>query len=364
MLKNILIKEHETVQQALKKLSLSGKKALLVVDSENHLLGTLSDGDIRLFILSGQSIKQKITEIFNRKPISVANDNFRIEDIKHLFLEHLIELIPIVDAENHLIDYITWSKAFSEDSHPFHHTPQRRLKVPVIIMAGGKGTRLEPFTKIFPKPLIPIGEKPVVELIIDEFRKFKVNDFYMTLNYKGDMIVSYFNSIKKEYNLKFVWEKQFLGTAGSIKLLSDELSGDFIVSNCDIIVRAGFDDVVKFHKENHAALTVISSMQSYKIPYGVVHFKKGGKVQGIKEKPEYTFTINTGVYVLNRKVLKYIPADITFDMPSLIDVLIKNDEKVLMYPIHEGSYVDIGQWDEFKRATKKLTLERENLEER
>ncbi|MBF0547080.1 MAG: CBS domain-containing protein [Candidatus Riflebacteria bacterium] len=360
MLNKYQIREHETVQEALKKLSLNGKKVLLVVDSENRLLGTLSDGDIRTFILSGQSLRLRITEIYNKNPISLKQENYSLNEVRHLLVTNVIELIPIVDEHNKVVDFVSWDKAFSEEPHLLQKNFKHKIHVPVIIMAGGKGTRLEPFTKVFPKPLIPVGEKPVVEIIIEEFRKYQVNDFFMTLNYKGDMIVSYFNSVEKEYNLKFVWEKEFLGTAGSLKLLSHDLRGDFIVSNCDIIVKANFEDVIKFHKSNGSALTIISSMQSYKIPYGVIRFKKGGKVQGIQEKPEYTFTINTGVYVLNKRILKYIPSDTPFDMPNLIDVLLEKNEKILMYPINEGAYIDIGQWDEFQKAAKKLSLGKEN----
>jgi NDP-sugar pyrophosphorylase family protein len=224
------------------------------------------------------------------------------------------------------------------------------LEIPVVIMAGGKGNRLAPFTHVLPKPLIPVGEKTILELIIDEFRKFGITRYYFTLNFRGEMIRAYFDGVEKEYTVSYVWEEDFYGTAGSLKLLEEKISPTFIVSNCDIILKAEYEKVLSFHRETEADLTVLSSIQHHKIPYGVIEFSNGGKVTGIREKPEYTFPINTGVYVVNKECLEYIPEKKVFNMTDLIEVLIADGRKVFTYPVNEKDYTDIGQWEEYRKT--------------
>ena len=354
MLENdILIHEVESVKDALKKLDKTAKKTLLVVDTKNRLLGTITDGDIRRYILGSKDLNNDIREVYNKKPIYIKKRDFSIEAAKTILIDNEIELIPIVDEKNKVLDFISWNQAFSEDGMtPFI---KNKIDIPVVIMAGGQGARLEPFTKIFPKALIPVGDKPIIEIIINEFKKYGVKEYYLTLNIKGEMIESYFNNIEKDYDVRFVREEQgFLGTAGSLKFLEDQIKDNFIVSNCDVIVKTDFNKVLNFHKEQGASLTVLSSMQYYKIPYGVIKFKEGGAVTDIHEKPEHIFPINSGVYILNKESLSFIPDESSFDMTDLIRSLIKNDKKVFMYPVNESDYIDIGQWGEYKKATEKL----------
>jgi NDP-sugar pyrophosphorylase family protein len=226
----------------------------------------------------------------------------------------------------------------------------------VVIMPGGKGTRLDPITRVLPKPLIPIRDKTILELIIKEFYDYGISNFYLTLNYKGSMIEAYFNSIEKQYKVNYIWETDFLGTAGSLKLVEQEIADLFIVSNCDIIVKADYDDVINFHKNHNASLTILSSIQHYKIPYGVIEFKNGGVVNKITEKPEYSMTVNTGVYVFDKSILKYIPKNKIFDMNNLIDSLIANKKTVVTYPVNENDYIDIGQLEEYKKITNNLIV--------
>ncbi len=164
------------------------------------------------------------------------------------------------------------------------------------------------------------------------------------------MIKAYFKGIEKDYEVDFIKEKDFFGTAGSLKLLEKKIDDTFIVSNCDIIVKANFENVLALHKERNASLTILSSVQHYEIPYGVINFKDGGEVVNIQEKPEYTFTINTGVYILNNDVLDFIPDDTHMDMTDLIEILTEKGKKVLTYPVNEKEYLDIGQWKEYKKV--------------
>ncbi|MFA5879971.1 MAG: sugar phosphate nucleotidyltransferase [Candidatus Margulisiibacteriota bacterium] len=348
----LAIKNTISISEALKKINKTGMKILFVVDDNYILLGTLSDGDIRRSLLKNIDMKQSVYSIYNRVPITVTKGNYSMSDVRSLMLDKKIELVPVIDIKNKLIDYIVWTQAFDKQDPKI---VKEKINIPVVIMAGGKGTRLEPFTKILPKPLIPIHQKTVLEVIIDEFRSYGIKNYFLTLNYKGEMIKAYFKSIEKDYKLNFIWEKDFYGTAGSLKLIENKISENFIVSNCDIIVKTDYKELVDFHINNKAALTIVSSVQHHTIPYGVVNYKDGGIVNGIIEKPEYILTINTGIYILNKNVLKFIPEKTFFDMPTLIKVLIENKYPVYTYPVNENDYMDIGQWEEYKNVVSKLT---------
>lgn len=349
---NTLVKTNDTLKTALKRIDKNSCKLVLVVDDELHLQGTLSDGDIRRLILGGVSINEEIGERFQSHPITTKCGKPNIKLCRSLFLKLHITTIPQVDRNNVVKGIITWDDVFenSEDTEPF----EPKIDIPVIIMAGGKGTRLAPFTNVLPKPLIPIGDKTILELIIDSFRKYGIKDYWLTINYRGEMIQAYFNSIDKDYNVEYIKESQFLGTAGALKLLQSQAAPTFFVSNCDILVKANYAEVLAFHRSSQAALTLVSSMQHQVLPYGVVHFREGGIVTGITEKPEQTFPINTGVYILERRCLDLIPADKVFHMTDLIEALLKKKEKVVTFPVNSGDYTDIGQWEEYSSAVAML----------
>mgnify|MGYP001305622541 CR=1 FL=1 len=355
MINSFLIKQTDTIKEALKKLDITAEKVLFVVDEQSKFIGTISDGDIRRYILNvGQlELNKTIEKIYNNDSIFIFKDEFELELAKKLLFEHKIEAIPVIERNGIITDLITWSQAFSENMEK----NRKKIDIPVVIMAGGKGTRLEPFTKIFPKALIPVGEKPILQIIIEKFYASGIKEFLVSLNYKGDMIESYFNGIDKNYSVEGVWEKEFLGTAGSLSLIDKKkLKEDFILTNCDIIVNADYSEVLDFHREHNASLTILSAVKHYRIPYGVINFKEKGKVIKISEKPEFTFTINAGVYILNKETLDYIPKDKRLDMNQLIDKLIANKKIIQTYPVNENDYIDIGDWTEFKRSKSKLEI--------
>jgi len=349
--KNILIAETETIKDVLKKLETTAERVLLVTDDKSRLLGTLTDGDVRRYLLMGKSLEDDIKDCYFKNPTFVRLGEFSLDQVKAIFLKMKIDLIPIIDFDDTVIDYIVWNQAFEDKSKP---KKNGKINVPVVIMAGGKGTRLEPFTKILPKPLIPVNDKPIIELIIDEFRRQGGRQYYLILNYKGEMIEAYFSGVDKDYDLKYLRENEFLGTAGGLKTLNGAIVNDFIVSNCDVIVKADFQQVIALHKKQKAAMTVLSSIQHHKIPYGVISFIEKGLVTDIMEKPEYTMTINTGVYVLSKEALAFIPDNEYFDMTDLIKRLIESGKKVITYPVNGNEYVDIGQWEEYRQAVDKL----------
>ena len=348
------ITKNTIVRQAMKALDITAKKLLLVVDENDCLLGTISDGDIRRFLLSNGNLNESIENCYNKNPkyVFVYEQN-NIEKIKRILIEKKITILPVLDEHKNIVKLIEWENIFDSNDKPNSNT--KKIDVPVVIMAGGKGTRMEPFTSVLPKPLIPVGDKTMLEYIIDEYRKYKIDDYYITVNFKGNMIKAYFDSIEKGYNLKYLEEKDFFGTAGSLKLLNP-VPQTFIVSNCDIIVRADLNSVLEFHNKTNSILTILSSIQHHAIPYGVVDFENGGRVTKIKEKPEFSIPVNTGVYILNKKAWSYIPKNEFFHMTHLIEALINDGQNVMTYPVNENDYIDIGQWDEYKDSLLKLRI--------
>ena len=347
----LLIKEDLTVKETMKKMDIGAEKILFVVDENNILLGVITDGNIRRYLLSDGGLNDGISGIFNSNPICFKEDTDRNE-IKRVLIEEKIEVVPIIDENKRIINVLHWADVFEKDNGYV----KSKINVPVVIMAGGRGERLDPFTKILPKPLIPIGDKPIVEIIMDKFSQQGVEEFYITLNYKGEMIKSYFSGIDKGYQITYIWEKDFFGTAGSLRLLPSSIEDSFIVSNCDISVNMDFADLLQFHQENKNVLTVVGSIRHYQIPYGVIHFEKDGKISKISEKPEFDFTINTGLYVLSKEVLRYIPENGDFDMTDLLQVLLDKEKPIGVYPVSQNSYIDIGQWTEYKNSIEKLKL--------
>jgi len=352
MKESIFIGKDLLLKDALKKLNITAEGILLVVDGDSRLLGTLTDGDIRRGMLAGRGLDDSIEGVFNPKPGFLYEDSYDPERARDLFLVKRFNLIPILSRDMVVVRYITWADFFSE-AQPAPG-PRRKIDVPLVVMAGGKGTRMAPFTPVLPKPLIPIGDKTILEHIIDEFSLNGVSRYYFTLNYRGEMIRAYFDGIEKSYDIKYIWEKTFLGTAGSLKLLGRDAPEIFFVSNCDILVKADFADVLAFHTASGSWLTIISAVQHNTLAYGVVHFTKGGKVERIQEKPEYSFTINTGVYLLDRRCLDYIPAGRVFHMTDLIQALMDDGKPVFTYPVNEGEYTDIGQWEEYRNTVDRL----------
>ncbi len=350
MLDRIVISPDVSIKEALKRIDDAAMKILFVCNDKEYLIGSLTDGDIRRRLLSGGDLKEEISSCYNRSPIYVTERDYTTGSIKKLMLEQTLEVIPVVDKETKKIKKILcWNDIFKETE-----VSSKALDVPVVIMAGGMGKRMDPFTKVLPKPLIPLGEKTIIEVIIDNFVRSGAKDFFVTLNYMGQMVKNYFDSAKRDYNISFISEEEFLGTAGSLKLLPASLNDTFLVSNCDIIVNLDYADLVKFHRERRNALTVVGSIQHHRIPYGVISFEREGKILNIEEKPEFDFTVNTGVYVLSKEILSHIPHNTNFDMTHLIERLLNEDKRVGVYPVSQKSYTDIGNIEDYKKFTKRL----------
>lgn len=351
---DILINENLTIKEALQKLDETGKQILFTVDSEKKLVGSITDGDIRRWILKNGELSFTVANIMNTKPHYILSSDTSNKDT--LFKDFSKRAIPVLDEEGVIEDII-----FLNEKDDFINSKKynRQLDVPVVIMAGGKGTRLKPFTNILPKPLIPIGETPIVERIMNNFSDFGINNFIMSVNYKMDMIKAYFKENSKNYEIEYIVEDEPLGTGGSLSLMKEYLSQDFFVSNCDILINGDYVDMLNYHKNQNNAITLISSMKYHKIPYGVVEINDDGQVSKMKEKPEFDFLINTGMYILNHECLNYIPDNQFYHITDLIEYCITNDIRVGVYPVSSNHWLDMGQFDEMERMLEKLGIDKD-----
>ncbi len=348
IMKDITIRPEITVKEAMESLDKTAEKILLVVDDDKKLLGALTDGDIRRHILKAQDLSCTIEEAYNKDPFFVYKEDFDIERVKNIFTKYKLNLIPVLDNKKAVVDYITLESAFGKEKR----IGKKKISAPVVIMAGGKGTRLKPFTTVLPKPLIPVGEKTVVDHIIDRFKDYGINEYYLTVNYMSKIIKAYFEEKNPDYKIGFADEVEPQGTAGSLRLIKDNLTAPFFVSNCDIIVEADYTDIYEFHTKGHYDITMVAAAKQFNIPYGVCELDENGGLGEIKEKPEYNFLVNTGLYVLNPNTLNMIPDKGMFHMTHLMEKMKGNNGIVGVYPISESSWIDVGQWEEYRNALK------------
>ena len=343
---SLFIEKEISVKEAIKKLDDTAKKILLVIEA-GKLAGIVTDGDIRRWILGNGDLSEKIEMVMNNNPKFVFEGDQ--QGALTLMKKHLIEAVPVLNDMEEVVDVMFWTDNFENVINHFE-----KLTNPVVIMAGGKGTRLDPFTKILPKPLIPIGDIPIVERIINRFHEYGCSNFYMTVNYKKNMIKAYFNEVEKEYSLDYVEEIKPTGTAGSLSMLKDKLTETFFVSNCDILIEGNYSNMMKFHKEKGNKITLVSSLKHFTIPYGVIEIDENGRVDKLFEKPEYDFLVNTGMYILEPEVLEDIPEDKFYHITELIEAYMKKGEKIGVYPVSDKSWLDMGQLKEMELMLERL----------
>lgn len=339
---SICIDKSAPIIDAIKLMDHIQRKLLIVLD--NDLFSSLiSIGDIQRAIIKGVDMNSSLCTIL-RQNVKVASVHDDLNAVKDRVRERRMEFMPIIDDDKKIIDVIFWDDLFDEK-------PRRvksNLNLPVIIMAGGQGTRLRPLTNVLPKPLIPIGEQTMMEDIMDRFVDCGCNRFYVSVNYKADFIKRYFDNLDKpQYQISYFQEDKPLGTAGSLHLLNGQIDSTFFVSNCDIIIDDDYAEILKYHRDNKNEITVVAAIKNMSIPYGTLETKEEGLLSEIREKPNFTFKINTGMYILEPHLIKEIPKDEFYHITYLIEKLAKEGRRVGVYPINEGSWIDVGNWDEY-----------------
>ena len=346
-LKNLLVTKNASIVDCMQRLDGTKQKCLIVTDERKKLLGTITDGDIRRSLLNDFNIKKTIKNVYFRNPASFVKGNYKKNIVKKVFHEKNIRLVPLVDKKKIVVDYLTWDDFFKDE---------RKIeilnKVPLVIMAGGKGTRMEPFTKIFPKALLPVKEKPIIQHIIEKFALSGVDKFFITVNYKTVILKSFFSELNLNYIVNFIHEKKPLGTVGGLRLLKNKVFSHFFVTNCDIIVNVDYADIYKFHLKNKNDVTLVASNKQYEIPYGVCQINRKGTLHKFIEKPKHDYLVNTGLYILNPKVLNLVPKNKFFNMNNLLDIIKNKKKKIGVYPINDDSWSDVGQWSEYNKFFK------------
>lgn len=346
-IKQICIDGKATVLSALKQMDVTRRKLLIVMDGPKYR-SVISIGDIQRAIIRGEELEKSVESIL-RPSTTVAKVSQGRSEVQQYVKEHKNEFMPIIDDDNNLVDVVFWEELFKTEIH--HRTEDFNL--PIVIMAGGKGTRLRPLTNVLPKPLIPIGRQTMLEDIMDRFVECGCHDFFISVNYKADIIRHYLENLDKpQYNIYCFQEDKPLGTAGSLSLLRNKINETFFVSNCDSIIDEDYGEILRYHRDNHNEITLISAIKSFFIPYGTLETGIDGLLESLHEKPELTFKINTGMYILEPHLLAEIPSDRVYHITYLIDKLTKENRRVGVYPINESSWTDIGNWDEYMKYIK------------
>ncbi len=340
--KKILIRSNDSLETAIEVLHKGGCRIALVTDTHNKLLGTVTDGDIRRALINKLEMNTEINLIMNSSPIKASSLSSR-EELLSIMTEKDLMHMPIVDQNGNLLGLETIQHLIEGPS----------FDNPVFIMAGGFGTRLYPLTKNIPKPLLMVGNKPILETIINQFIDNGFYNFYISTHFKSDLIVDYFkNGDQYGVSIKYINEEIPLGTAGSLGLLPNDLPDlPIIMMNGDLLTRIDFSNLLEFHDKHDADATMCVREYDFQVPYGVVEIDDC-RIKEIKEKPIHKFFVNAGIYVLNRNLIKKVDGKSYLDMTDFLESEL-DIGKVNAFPVHEY-WLDIGHIEEYERANKEV----------
>ncbi len=333
----ILVQANMTLIEVMKVIDDSTLQFAVVVDEEQHLLGTVTDGDIRRGILQGKGLDVPIISIMNQYPTSAQN-NQKMHKYNQIMDTKKLKQLPIVDENNKVVDIIFMDQ--------LNVTSNKNM---VILMLGGLGTRLRPLTNDIPKPMLKVGNKPILETILEGFKQYGYANFIFSVNYKKEIIQDYFqNGQAFGVVIDYIEEEKRMGTAGALSLLKERPEEPFFVMNGDLLTQVNFEQLMEFHIEHQSIATMCVREYEYQIPYGVIE-TNGADLITIQEKPIHRSFVNAGIYVLNPEIFDYIPKGEFYDMPTLFEQLLAKKQKVSVFPIREY-WLDIGQMDEYKQA--------------
>lgn len=347
-IKRIIITLSTSLLDAMKQMDEVKVKTLMVFEN-GRFEGLVTIGDIQRAIINNISLQEPVSHILNKKKVY----GYQLEDedvIKDKMRKMRAEVMPILNNQDELVDVWFWDDLFKKTEL----LQREKINLPVVIMAGGKGTRLKPITNVIPKPLIPIGDKTILEEIMNQFEGIGCQNFYMSVNYKSDIMRYYLDQLDHHYNIEFFEETKPLGTIGSVSLLKGKITTPFFVSNCDIIIDQDYRDVYEYHLNNRNDLTIVTAVKSIKIPYGVIETGTDGLMTGLQEKPEQTYMINTGVYILNPECIDEIPKGEFFHITHLMEKIKARGGRVGCFPVSEHAWRDMGEWPEYLKMINVL----------
>lgn len=337
-----MIYEHESVRDALIKLNdLHSDAILFVCDEHNKLLGSLTDGDLRRGFIKGLNFEHPIMDYVQPDPLFIYEDELHLADIADLKKRHFL-IIPIVDASKVIVDVLNLRVNYSA------------IPADVIIMAGGRGMRLMPLTEHTPKPMLPVGDKPILEHNIDRLIKFGIRNIHISINYLADQIKDYFkDGSDRNVSIEYICEGKPLGTLGSIRL-AESLTNDYLlVMNSDILTNIDFAAFFKAFIKSGADMAVATTSYQVEVPYGVLEVDEYNNVNSLKEKPRYTYYSNAGIYLAKKELLSLVPRDQFYNVTDLMDLMIRSGKKLISYPIL-GYWLDIGKHEDYKKAQEDI----------
>lgn len=343
---------NQTIKSSFNRIKKNGIKGLVVVNKNNKLLGTLTDGDLRNSLLKNFNLNNKVSNIYNKKPDYLIDGEYSNKDIDRLFYSKGLTFIPVVSKKNSkLINVFTLKKRKNIKKLKINKFSQNIL---CVIMAGGKGTRLKPFTDVLPKPLLPIQKQTVIEKIINSFYRHDLKKFIISVNYKSEILKAFFKELGPSYEVMFLEEKKPLGTVGSLSNLKNIKAKNIFVTNCDVITDVDFVKMYQFHQRNNFDITLLTSGASYQIPYGVCKISKDGKFEQIHEKPKLEFLTNVGVYIIKKNIIKLVPKRKKYDFTQLIKLAKSKNKKIGVFFTKDETWFDVGQWNELEKTLKKF----------
>ena len=340
-IKNLIIQSDTTILDAMKCMDKTKKKLLFVFEGEKFI-SILTIGDIQRAIIAGKTLNETVLNIPSGNKV-YATPEESIESIRQKMAKLRTDYMPVINYQGVLVDVILWKDIVQSEKEPV----REQIDLPVVIMAGGLGTRLRPITNVIPKPLIPLGDKTILESIMDQFLSIGCHKFYISVNYKFDMLKYYMDQLPNKYDVEYIKEDKPLGTIGSVSLLKGTIDRPFFVSNCDALINQDYRDVYEYHVKNRNDLTIVTALKSYYIPYGVIETTEGGVLTAIQEKPEMAYQINTGVYIMNPQMIDEIPQNEFYHITHLMDKVHKNGGRIGCFPVSDGSWIDIGEWDKY-----------------
>ena len=346
-MKKYFIDHNSLTRKAIKQISKLGGHALVVVNNKNILKGMLSSADLRKAVMNKKILNKNISEIYNEKPKYIFADKLKT-NFSSIYNEiKKFTILPVIDRKTHqVVNILNYEKL-----NDLKFKNLEKINCSVVIMAGGKGTRLKPYTEILPKPLLPIDGKPAIRHILERFNYHNPNKFFITVNYKSEILRSYFQEIKADFKVNIVNEKTPLGTAGALYYLKNRIKNYFFLTNCDIIVNTNYHDILNFHLKNKNDITLVVAKKFFYIPYGVCNNVKN-KFQ-FTEKPKFEFKINVGLYLLNKNILNLLKKQQHIDFNSLLERSLKNNKKIGYYEIRDKDWIDVGQMDKYKNFINK-----------
>ena len=332
-----------TVLETLRKLDETGQRILFIAP-EGHLKAVITDGDIRKFFLRGGTPDQTVDHAANYHPLSVSVSERG--KARSILQEHCIDALPVLNKRGIITDIIF--------AHGLDLDNRKQVDIPVVMMAGGLGTRLYPYTKILPKPLIPVGDLPIMEHIMRQFRQYGCTEFHGIVNYKKQLIKAYFSENEEHFNTVWYDEDKPLGTGGGLSLLKGKLSSTFFLTNCDLLIFTDYEKLLRFHRESGSAVTMVCAEKHVTIPYGVVETGESGVITAMQEKPAFQFLTNTGLYLVEPEVLDDIGEDEVIGFPDIIERQRRKGRRVSAYTVGEEDWLDMGQLDELEKMRERL----------